>query len=80
MRKCQFDKRVAAYGATWERHHSPYDNSYTILVDAPDGYLWVEGCVNTMVIIYFPDFNDRVGDAYAEAVERMAHGITSISA
>ena len=76
MRKSQFDKRVAAYGATWERYYLEHDNSYTIMVDAPEGYMWAEGGTNVIVVNYFPDFNDRVADAYAEAVERMAHGLT----
>ena len=76
IRKSQFDKQVSAYGATWERHYRESDNSYTIMVDAPDGYAWSEGYTSVIIVIYFPDFGDTVSQAYAEAIDRMQYGLT----
>lgn len=69
----QFLSEVKKHGAVIdEGEYSSYDDSKTIFIDAPDGYVWIDNQSQTLTALIY---KGHTGEDYQDAIDRMNLGV-----
>lgn len=75
--KANIKKEIIKYkGSLTETEYDSYDQSYSFIIDAPEGMVWNEGYTSVLIVRWYPYDKTDKQEQFKDALNRISFGIS----